>query len=601
MPENSNSARTSQIDTEDLVKAIRQRKYESNSWSLREQAYRHRSRRRDPVLEDREVSFTTGLLVLLRRSMFGGFLKRLNQQQLQNKSLNETKLAILNWDMKSFSYIDQQQFMQENSFTEHLYQLLLQAVRDRDVIDYDFLYKRMKTLRATSLYINVLDDMPRNFTNLEVLVLSANWLKEVPGESLPRKLKFLELYGNQIEDLKSISRKAPPQLQYLGLGRNKLSDKSQIHLLGNCKKFGALCCLDLSENDIYDLLTVVNALSRLKQLQSLQLEGNPCYVQSAYKHIALKHLPTLVYLDGTEILEEDRDIMAEPEAVVNEAAIVFTCHRIIGLPPPPKETGVNHTIHVEVKLPLVEEIITEQKLVEEPVVEVVEPKADSIKEKKKTGKEEAVDVQMPSKSPKNGARKKQINNQDSPYEAPDEYADELKKGDKNMSFKTERVPWAKVIQFPEETIVVEHPTNDLKAIRDTFRSVINVKIIYLKVGAPGVKKGKKNEVEQKHIEKVRVESPIAQEEVILKKVTLASFHCELCDVNWSDATIDFYWANHPKCNPVANRVEGSLRSLCYIAEKEAAPTKSPSSEEPKGKIPLPNIFTCQVGFGLKRF
>lgn len=48
-------------------------------------------------------------------------------------------------------------------------------------------------------------------------------------------------------------------------------------------------------------------------------------------------------------------------------------------------------------------------------------------------------------------------------------------------------------------------------------------------------------------------------ETILKKVTLANFYCELYNVNWSDKTIDFYWADHPKANPKAIPVEGSLR------------------------------------------
>lgn len=49
------------------------------------------------------------------------------------------------------------------------------------------------------------------------------------------------------------------------------------------------------------------------------------------------------------------------------------------------------------------------------------------------------------------------------------------------------------------------------------------------------------------------------QEVISKRVTLASFTCPLSSFNWSDETIDFYWANHPRCAKEAILIEGSLK------------------------------------------
>lgn len=49
------------------------------------------------------------------------------------------------------------------------------------------------------------------------------------------------------------------------------------------------------------------------------------------------------------------------------------------------------------------------------------------------------------------------------------------------------------------------------------------------------------------------------EEIVAKMVTLANFWCDLRYVNWSDETVDFYWANHPKCSNNAIAVEGSLK------------------------------------------
>ncbi|KAK9730219.1 hypothetical protein QE152_g15419 [Popillia japonica] len=82
--------------------------------------------------------------------------------------------------------------------------------------------------------------------------------------------------------------------------------KSKIHLLARPGIFDQLRCIDLSDNDIYDLLTVVQSLSSLQQLSSLQLEGNPCSVCESYKDVIFKFLPNLLYLDNTEPMEQDK-------------------------------------------------------------------------------------------------------------------------------------------------------------------------------------------------------------------------------------------------------------------------------------------------------
>lgn len=46
---------------------------------------------------------------------------------------------------------------------------------------------------------------------------------------------------------------------------------------------------------------------------------------------------------------------------------------------------------------------------------------------------------------------------------------------------------------------------------------------------------------------------------MLKKITLVKFKCDLHSVNWSDKTIDFYWAQHKEVGENAIPVEGSLR------------------------------------------
>ncbi|KAI4466160.1 cuticle protein [Holotrichia oblita] len=314
-------------------------------------------------------------------------------------------------------------------------------------------------------------------------------------------------------------------------------------------------------------------------------------VCESYKHVIFKFLPHLLYLDNTKLLEKDRKIIDDPEAGLNRAALIFTCHRIIGLPSPIKEKGITQTIHVEVILPLMEEITDEpevEDIVEEIIIE------------NKPGKQ----------TNKKGKGKKGKGGKNLPYAAPDEYAQEIKAKIKDTSFKTEKVSWSKVIQFPENAIIVEAPDNDFKAIRDTFRSIIKVKVVYLETGmedhykkaGKGGKKGKdkkrkdkKNKGKQAATSSATTSEEVEHakpQEVILKKVTLAKFDCELHDINWSDKTIDFYWADHPDANPNAIRVEGSLRAIQYIGETAAGGTKQ-GDDVGKKKSALPNLFTCQ--------
>lgn len=68
-----------------------------------------------------------------------------------------------------------------------------------------------------------LDDGLKKFKCLVVLILTGNFLQEIPGGLLPRNLRFLELYANEISQLRSLVKKAPQRILHIGLGRNKLS------------------------------------------------------------------------------------------------------------------------------------------------------------------------------------------------------------------------------------------------------------------------------------------------------------------------------------------------------------------------------------------
>ncbi|KAF5296089.1 hypothetical protein FQA39_LY02723 [Lamprigera yunnana] len=247
-----------------------------------------------------------------------------------------------------------------------------------------------------------------------------------------------------------------------------------------------------------------------------------------YKDAVLTHIPQLQFLDNVKILSRDRILRKFKESHLNQAFLIFKCIRIMGLPEPPKMKDVVQTFHVEVNLPLLEDYSDDQN------------KNDTIL----------------------GSLSRSVKKFKSRYDAPDENKIEQQLNIKNTSFKTSRMKWDKIIQNSDDKLEIQSPENNLFALRDTFRSTVNVKVVYLKV--------------------------LSKTDVTLKKVTLADFQCQLDTVNWSDATKDYYWAEHRDFGPNAVPVKGSLEAITYAEGKSA-----------KGE-PLPDVFTCQIGFGLKR-
>lgn len=118
------------------------------------------------------------------------------------------------------------------------------------------------------------------------------------------------------------------------------------------------------------------------------------------------------------------------------------------------QKDVIHSFHWEVALPLLEE--TSLESLEQPIEDV---------------KEDRKNVDSSIKYTKS-------NKTFSPYDAPDEYAKEKSINAKHLCFKSSRVQWDKIMEFPELEVV--SPENDLKAISDTFKSTVNIKLVYLK-------------------------------------------------------------------------------------------------------------------------
>ncbi|CAH1117765.1 unnamed protein product [Phaedon cochleariae] len=444
--------------------------------------------------------------------------------------------------------------------------------------------------------MNQTDEELRKFTRLQVLVLSGNNLRGVEGSFLPRRLKFLELYDNFINDITTLVETTPKYLSHLGLGRNKLDDNSSLHLLAKSGNFLHLRSLDLSDNDIYDLLAILNKIKELPSLKSLQLEGNPCYLDGHYKLKTIHHIPKLLFLDNVEISRADRSVSETSLGDKDtKPQMIFYCHRIMGLRPPPKDKKNLQTIHLEIKLPLLERIVSSSENTEN-IIDNSHNQA----------------VKKPSKNQKNadgkGSRKEKNSSKTSPYDKPDEFDPQLDKY--NVSFKTEKLPWNNVMKFLP--ICIESPEGNDVLIRDTLRTCVKVNVVYIKAAHQSKAKGKKGNKagEVKHTNKKTKTIESAPEkdipkETILKRVTLYSFFCNLQSVNWNDESIDYLWMDHPKFGEDGLKMK-CLKNLVYGEKSKKGKKKvnkdadSRNTQGTGATMSVPKIFTCHVGFGLKR-
>lgn len=152
------------------------------------------------------------------------------------------------------------------------------------------------------------------------------------------------------------------------------------------------------------------------------------------------------------------------------------------------------TLHVEVDLPLLVPDIRYEKPVEKNITDLDPSKSPrsmkSINSKKKTGLGSSRDIKgiknvnRESKKDSNSSEKvkstKSLNNKkilktarrNSPYNRSNEDFNK-------MCFKTEQKQWSDIIEFAPEYI--SSPRENSAEIRDTFKTSVTVRIVYLKV------------------------------------------------------------------------------------------------------------------------
>jgi len=159
-----------------------------------------------------------------------------------------------------------------------------------------------------------------DFRNLTTLSLTANYLRTVVGDDLPRSLTILHLNANCLESLESLAQGPPPKLAHLGLSANNIS-----HCSSSCFSpavWSHLLSLDLSDNALVDLPETLAALASLPRLLTLSLQGNPIYLLQCYRSLVQQRLPNLTLLDNQPILPS---LYRKPQVIAEQSATLTAC------------------------------------------------------------------------------------------------------------------------------------------------------------------------------------------------------------------------------------------------------------------------------------
>ncbi|CAH0726498.1 unnamed protein product, partial [Brenthis ino] len=540
-------------------------------WTLTEEAARHHKhecfKKYIPKLQ-----LTQALQNKINNSIMCGFFDEKSKFSLKDQW--DILLPMTLWDNEKFSNEEKKIWFQScNSLTNDMIQLIKRAVQhdDRNVLKNDF--KMVNVLRVTDCKMTEMDNGLKDFLNLTVLNLCGNYIADVNSSVLPQGLQMLELQANRITSVGTFAEHLP-NLIYLGLARNLLSNDS---LDGLARLPRQLTVLDLSDNDICDLEPVLTALSAHPNLVALQLTGNPCSLCAAYARTIFMRLPRLQWLDTREILPTDRPVEPfdpHPDDL-RSAYFNFTVFRIMSIPPPPKpDKGAITAFHVEFELPLLDS--TRRNFLmfrnNESLIEMLPPSED----------EESSDKLNPTivKS------KITIDAATSSHEF-DIYNQLRTKNSREIChlkiFESNRVQWNKIMNFQEPTIKIFCP--NLTALRDTFRTVVTVRIIYTVTTI-----GKQSKSDKKSAQYLK--QPGEQ------RVTLATINCALKQPDWSQQSQHFHWDDSLGTNDAIHWGDGDLSVLQYTLAAVKTPKGKPDSDPSSTKQFPPENLTCHFGFGI---
>ncbi|XP_022085876.1 leucine-rich repeat-containing protein 43-like isoform X2 [Acanthaster planci] len=223
------------------------------------------------------------------------------------------------------------------SWSSEAKQLRDLAVKSPWLINKEFILGHFKSLRIVDKNVSKVDDGLLRLSNLEELTLSVNKLKTVDTCNVPSSLKVLELVANHISDLEPLCNKPPPTLHHLGLGLNRIS---ALHDYITGTYWPSLLSLDLSHNDLCDLVEVVQTLATLPKLRNLVLVGNPLALIPGYRGFIIDSLRSLSILDDLGISADEKHhfkgLARKLEFILDEAKVTVKIGMVTGVPMPPE-------------------------------------------------------------------------------------------------------------------------------------------------------------------------------------------------------------------------------------------------------------------------
>ncbi|XP_045458709.1 uncharacterized protein LOC123669120 [Melitaea cinxia] len=558
---------------DDVIEGFQERIETGIIWTFAEEAARYHKQK----FYLKKVKFSEGLQNRIKKSILNGFLDEKSKFTLSEQW--EILLSMCLWDNEKFSNEEAKNcFNINNSITDNIIEMIKIAVQknDRDLLKMNL--KMVLTLRVNDCEMTELDDSLKEFQNLSTLNLCGNHIAEFDPHVLPRGLIILELQNNRISNLDIFVEKLPSNLICLGLARNLLYNDS---INGLSRLSHNITILDLSDNDIYDLEAVLTPLAVLPDLIALQLAGNPCAVCAAYARTVLTRLPQLQWLDCREILPTDKPSEPfEPHADdLRSAYFTFTVFRIMSVPQPPKpDKGATTTFHVELELPLLDS--TRRKFLmfrnNDSLIEMLPPPEDEEWPSTKVSPSFAE-----SKIEASGLQTS------STYHESDIYNHLVAKNSREIFhftvFESNRVQWNKIMNFQEPTIKIFCP--NLFSLRDTFRTIITVRLVYT---VTVLSKQSKSDKKSAH----SLKQPGEQ------RVTLASIRCPLRRPDWSQPSQHFHWDNSLATDEAIHWGDGDLSVLQYTLAPVKTPKGKQDADPGATKQFPPENLTCHFGFGI---
>ncbi|XP_015709235.1 leucine-rich repeat-containing protein 72 isoform X2 [Coturnix japonica] len=126
--------------------------------------------------------------------------------------------------------------------------------------------------------------------DVSVLYLAGLGLRSIPSLSLFRKLRYLWIHNNKIQDLSFLEKNYC--LTELYLNNNELA-----HISGALKNLRSLQILLLHNNQLKELAETVKELKGLISLRTLNLFYNPLAYEADYRLYVIHSLPSVQLLD----------------------------------------------------------------------------------------------------------------------------------------------------------------------------------------------------------------------------------------------------------------------------------------------------------------